>query len=96
MADVLKKIKQTEREAARQLSEAKEEASKIVSDARKKSTELVSKASDDSVANTQTILDAARDEASKSAEKCTKKVRNQLNQLPEQLRRIRLKLSTTF
>ena len=35
MADVLRKIKQTEREAARQLSQAKEEASKIVSDARK-------------------------------------------------------------
>ena len=55
MADVLRKIKQTEREAARKLSDAKEEASKIVSDARKKSSELVSKASDDSIANTQPL-----------------------------------------
>ena len=69
MADVLRKIKQTEREAARKLSDAKEEASKIVSDARKKSSELVSKASDDSISNTQATLDAAKDEASKSAEK---------------------------
>ena len=51
MADVLRKIKQTEREAARKLSAAKDEASKIVLNARKKSTELVSKASDDSSIN---------------------------------------------
>ena len=39
MAEVLRKIKQTERDAARQLSAAKDDANKIVSDARKKSTE---------------------------------------------------------
>ena len=38
----------------------------------KKSAEIVSKASDDSVANTQATLDAARDEASKSADKVHK------------------------
>ena len=72
MADVLRKIKQTEREAARKLSEAKDEASKIVSDARKKSSEIVAKASDDSVSNTQSVLDGARQEASKSADKVHK------------------------
>ena len=72
MADVLRKIKQTEREAARQLSAAKDEASKIVSDARKKSAEIISQASDDSVSNTQSILDSAREDAAKSAEKVHK------------------------
>ena len=72
MADVLKKIKQTEREAARNLVSAKEESAKIVSDARKKASEMITKASDDSVSSTQKTLDNAREEANAAAEKVFK------------------------
>ena len=56
MSDVLRKIKQTERKAAKQLADAQEEAAKIVSEARKKSGEIISSAADESVANTQSTL----------------------------------------
>ena len=72
MADVLKKIKQTEREAARNLASAKEESVKIVSDARKIASEMITKASDDSVKSTQKTLDNAREEANTAAEKVFK------------------------
>jgi len=73
MSDVLRKIKQTEREASKQLADAQEEASKIMADARKKSSELVSNAADESVSNTQMILESARGEADKEAKKVQKK-----------------------
>ena len=73
MSDVLRKIKQTERDAAKQLANAQEEASKIISEARKNSTELVSSAADESVSNTQLTLDSARGKADKEAQKVHKK-----------------------
>ena len=69
MSDVLRKIKQTEREAAKQLADAQSEASKILSDARKKSSEIVTSAAEDSVSSTQAKLDSAREGADKEASK---------------------------
>lgn len=68
MADVLRKIKQAEQDAEKQLANAQAEVSKIAADARRQSVQLITEATDGSVADTQSTLDAARAGANKEAE----------------------------
>ena len=68
MADVLRKIKQAEQDAEKQLADAQAEVGKIAAEARRQSVQLVADATDGSVSDTQAILDAARAKANKEAE----------------------------
>jgi ATP synthase H subunit len=68
MADVLRKIKQAEQEAEKQLADAQAEVGKIAAEARRQSVQLVADATDGSVSDTQATLDAARAKANKEAE----------------------------
>ena len=63
MADVLRKIKQAEQDAEKQLADAQAEVGKIAAEARRQSVQLVADATDGSVAETQATLDAARAKA---------------------------------
>ena len=60
MADVLRKIKQAEQDAEKQLADAQAEVNKIAAEARRQSVQLIADATDGSVADTQATLDAAR------------------------------------
>ena len=60
MADVLRKIKQAEQDAEKQLADAQAEVGKIAAEARRQSVQLVADATDGSVSETQATLDAAR------------------------------------
>jgi ATP synthase H subunit len=68
MADVLRKIKQAEQDAEKQLADAQAEVGKIAAEARRQSVQLVADATDGSVSDTQATLDAARAKANKEAE----------------------------
>ena len=68
MADVLRKIKQAEQDAEKQLADAQAEVNKIAAEARRQSVQLIADATDGSVADTQATLDAARNKANKEAE----------------------------
>ena len=68
MADVLRKIKQAEQDAEKQLADAQAEVGKIAAEARRQSVQLVADATDGSVTDTQATLDAARAKANKEAE----------------------------
>ena len=68
MADVLRKIKQAEQDAEKQLADAQAEVGKIAAEARRQSVQLVADATDGSVSETQATLDAARAKANKEAE----------------------------
>ena len=68
MADVLRKIKQAEQDAEKQLAYAQAEVGKIAAEARRQSVQLVADATDGSVSDTQATLDAARAKANKEAE----------------------------
>ena len=68
MADVLRKIKQAEQDAEKQLANAQAEVGKIAAEARRQSVQLVADATDGSVSDTQATLDAARAKANKEAE----------------------------
>lgn len=72
MADVLRKIKQAEQDAEKQLANAQAEVSKIAADARRQSVQLIADATEGSVADTQATLDAARNKANKEAESVAK------------------------
>jgi vacuolar-type H+-ATPase subunit H len=65
MADVLRKIKQAEQDAEKQLADAQAEVGKIAAEARRQSVQLVADATDGSVSDTQATLDAARAKANK-------------------------------
>ena len=67
MKDVLRKIKEAEQSAEKRLSSALTESSKITADARKEAAALVTGATEESVAETQATLDAARTKAGKEA-----------------------------
>ena len=67
MADVLHKIKQAEQDAEKQLAHAQAETAKIADDARRQSVQIITDATDGSVSDTQTSLDAARAEANAEA-----------------------------
>ena len=56
MADVLRKIKQAEQDAEKQLADAQAEVSKIAAEARRQSVQLIADATDGSVADTQATL----------------------------------------
>ena len=68
MADVLRKIKQADQDAEKQLADAQAEVGKIAAEARRQSVQLVADATDGSVSDTQATLDAARAKANKEAE----------------------------
>ena len=68
MKDVLRKIKEAEQSAENRLSSAQTESSKVVADARREAASIVSAATEDSVAETQATLDAAREKANKEAD----------------------------
>ena len=68
MADVLRKIKQAEQDAEKQLADAQAEVGKIAAEARRQSVQLVADATDGSVSEPQATLDAARAKANKEAE----------------------------
>ena len=68
MADVLRKIKQAEQDAEKQLADAQAEVGKIAAEARRQSVQLIADATDGSVSDTQATLDAARAKANKEAE----------------------------
>lgn len=67
MIDVLKSIKEAETTADETLVSSKEEAIQIVADARRKAAEIVQKATDDSLSSTTSVLNTAREKASKEA-----------------------------
>jgi V/A-type H+-transporting ATPase subunit G/H len=73
MAEVLRSIKDAEQAAEKRLSNAQDESSKIMSDARRKASELITEATDDSVMNTQSVLDKSRKAANKDADKVKSK-----------------------
>jgi len=69
MAEVLRSIKDAEQAAEKRLSDAHDESSKIMADARRKASELIIEAADDSVKNTQLVMDKSRKAANKDADK---------------------------
>ena len=72
MKDVLRKIKEAEQSAEKRLNSAQTESSKITGDARREASALVPSATEDSVSDTQTTLDAARSKAGKEADNVQK------------------------
>jgi ATP synthase H subunit len=72
MKDVLRKIKEAEQSAEKTLSSAQTESSKITADARREAAVIVTDATEESVNETQTTLDAARSKAGKEAAKVQK------------------------
>ena len=72
MKDVLRKIKEAEQSAEKRLNSAQTESSKITGDARREASALVTSATEDSVSDTQTTLDAARSKAGKEADNVQK------------------------
>jgi vacuolar-type H+-ATPase subunit H len=86
MADVLRKIKQAEQDAEKQLANAQAEVSKIAAEARRQSVQIIADATDGSVADTQATLDAARAQANSEPMVSTRKARKRSlksNPLPQ-------------
>lgn len=71
-SDVLRAIKDAEISAASTIAKAKADAAKIVSDARAEAADLLKNSKVETNANSLSIIDAAKDEASAEASKVAK------------------------
>ena len=71
--EVLRAIRQAEREAEKTIADAEAEASEIISKARLKATEIIQSGKSDSEASSQDLISEARSAAEGEAAKVSKK-----------------------